>query len=115
MSSIPFLKSDSYFSVFDLDVVGAELDGEVELVLARADVVLPAVPWAGEDAAFEAPFAERTLEVEAVLLDRVEAPVAVGERDLDVSRPDAADGAGRNVLHACDGHEIHGRDPSNRT
>ena len=81
----PALNADSNFSVFDLDVVGAELDREVELVLARAHVVLPAVPRAGEDAALEAALAERALEVEAVLLDGVEAAVAVREGDLLVA------------------------------
>src|SRR4051794_14486570 len=68
---------DSNLAVFDVDVVGAELDREVELVLPRAHVVLPAVPRAAEDAALEAALAERALEVEAVLLDGVEAAVAM--------------------------------------
>ena len=72
-------------SVFDLDVVGAQLDREVELVLARAHVVLPAVPRAGEDAALEVAVAERALQVEAVLLHRVEAAVAVSDGDLLVA------------------------------
>src|SRR5215211_6546173 len=76
------LDADSNVSVFDLDVVGAELDREVELVLAGAHVVLPTVPGAGEHAAFEAALAQRALQVQAVLLDRVEAAVAVGQRDL---------------------------------
>jgi hypothetical protein len=73
------------------------------------------MPGAGEDAAVEVPLAERALEVDAVLLDGVEAAVAVGEGDLLLAGADAAHGAGRDVLDAGDGHEFHGRDPSNRT
>src|SRR2546428_13918279 len=51
MSSTPLSNADSNFSVVDLDVVGAQLDRKVELVLAGAHVVLPAVPGTGEDAA----------------------------------------------------------------
>jgi hypothetical protein len=108
MSSIPFSNADSNFSVFDLDVVGAELDREVELVLSRADVVLPAVPGTAQDAALEAALAERALQMQAMLLDGVETTVAVGERDLLVARADAADGARRDLLGARDGHEFHG-------
>ena len=115
MSSRPFRYSDSNFSVGDLDVVGLELDREIELVLARADVVLPAVPGTGEDATLEAALAQWPLEVEAVRLDGVEAAVAIGERDLLLARLHGPDGARRDVLHPCDGHELHGRDPSNRT
>src|SRR5690348_14221385 len=92
MSSTPLLKSDSNFSVFDLDVVGAELDREIELVLARADVVLPPVPGARQHAPLEAALAERPLEVDAVLLHGVEAAVAVREGDLLVACADTADG-----------------------
>jgi hypothetical protein len=109
------MKSDSNFSVFDLDVVGAELDRQIELVLARADVVLPPVPWARQHAALEAALPERPLEVDAVLLHGVEAAVAVREGDLLVACADAADGARRNVLDARDGHEVHARDTSNGT
>jgi hypothetical protein len=73
------------------------------------------VPRAGEDAAFEAPVAERALQVDAVPLDGVEAAVAVRERDLLVSCAYGRDRPGRDILDACDGHELHGRDPSNRT
>src|SRR5262249_30233526 len=107
-------QKDSNFSVVDLDVVGAELDREIELVLAGADVVLPAVPGRGGDAAVESPCAGRAVEVEAVALEGVEAAVAVRERDVLVADADGSDGAGRDVLGACDGHELHGRDPSNR-
>jgi hypothetical protein len=107
--------ADSNFSVFDLDVVGAELDREVELVLSRADVVLPAVPGTGEDAPLEAALAERALQVEAVALDGEEAAVAVGKGDVLVTGADTADRARRDVLDPRDGHEFHGRDPSNAT
>src|SRR5436190_21847176 len=106
--------SDSNFSVFDLDVVGAELDREVELVLPRAHVVLPAVPRAAEHAPFEAALAEWALEVEAVLLDGVEPAVAVRKRDLLLAGTHGVDGARRNVLDARYSLEIHGHDPSNR-
>jgi hypothetical protein len=114
MSSTPSLKSDSNVSVFDLDVVGPQLDREVELVLAGAHVVLPAVPGTGEDAALEVALPERPLEVEAVALDRVEAAVAVGESDLFLAGLDRPDGSLEDVLGARDGDEaiLHGGDPS---
>jgi hypothetical protein len=110
-----FLDADAHFSVVDLDVVGAELDREVELVLPGADVVLPAVPGTREDAVLESALAERPLEVEAVPLDGVEAAVAVRERDVLVACADGRDRTRRDVFDACDGYERHGRDPSNRT
>jgi hypothetical protein len=50
-----------------------------------------------------------------VLLDGVEAAVAVRERDLLLACAHAANGARRDVLDARDSDKIHGRDPSNRT
>src|SRR2546423_6827444 len=107
INSTPALYADSNFSVFDLDVVGLQLDGEVELVLAGAYVVLPSVPGAREDAAFEAALAERALEVEAVRLHRVEASIAVRERNLLVPGPHRPDSARRDVLDPRHGDEIH--------
>src|SRR5438132_7263549 len=95
MSSNPALYADSNFSVFHLDVVRLQLDREIELVLPGADVVLPAVPRAGEDAALQLPVAERPLQVDAVRLDGVEPAVAVRQRNLVLAGPDCADGARR--------------------
>src|SRR5438445_7171022 len=78
--------SDADLSVLDLDVVRAELDREVELVLPRPDVVLPAVPGAGDDTALQVPLAERPLQVEAVPVDRIEADRAVRQPDLLLPR-----------------------------
>src|SRR4051812_44150638 len=114
MCSTPRRYSDSNFSVLDLDVVGPELDREIELVLPRAHVVLPAMPRTRQDAAPQEPLAERALQVDAVLLDRVEAAVAMSECDLLVSRTDSPDAARRDVLDPSDRDEFHGRDPSNR-
>src|SRR5438309_9748480 len=61
MSSTPASYADSNFSVFHLDVVRAELDRKVELVLSGAHVVLPAVPGAGQHAPLELAVAERSL------------------------------------------------------
>ena len=108
MSFRPCLYADSNFSVFHLDVVRLQLDREVELVLPGADVVLPAVPRAAEDAAVQLTVAERSLQMEALRLDGVEAAVAVRERDLLLARPDGANGARRDVLDPSDGDEIHG-------
>jgi hypothetical protein len=105
MRSSPALNSYSNFSVFDLDVVGSQLDREIELVLAGSHVVLPAVPRAGQDAAFEPALAEGPTEVEAVWLEGVEAALAVGESDLLVAGSDGADVAWRQVLGAGDGQE----------
>ena len=74
---------------------------------ARPHVVLPAVPRAGEDAALESSLAQRALQVQAMLLDGVEAAVAVGEGDLLLAGLDSPDGARRDVLHPCDGHKFH--------
>ena len=108
------LKADSNFSVFHLDVVGSELDREVEFVLPGPDVVLPAVPGAGEHAALELAVAQRALQVQAVLLHGIEAPVAVGECDLLFARLDATDRSGREVLGLGDRNEavFHPRDPT---
>src|SRR2546423_7465178 len=114
MSSTPCSNADSNFSVFHLDVVGLELDRQVELVLAGADVVLPAVPGTGQHTIFQVPLAERSLEMQAVALQRIEAAVAVCERELGLARLHRADRSGRNVLDASDGDEapFHARDPS---
>ncbi len=90
---------DSNFSVFHLDVVRAQLNREVELVLSRPHVVLPAVPWAREHAAFQAAFAQRALEMKAVLLDGVEAAGAVREGDLLVP---SLHGTHRSRWHVLD-------------
>src|SRR6266498_3673733 len=116
MSATPALYADSNFSVLHLHVVGAQLDRQIELVLARPHVVLPAVPGTSEHAPFEHAFAERALEVEAVLLHCVEAAGAVGQGDLLFACLDGADRSGRYLLDARDGHEPlfgHQADPSN--
>ncbi len=107
MSSTPLLYANSNFSVFDPDVVRPQLDGEVELVLTRPHVVLPAVPGTGEDAPFEVAVRERPLEVEARLLDGVEAAAALREGDLLLACLDGPDGSGRDVLHTRDRNERH--------
>jgi hypothetical protein len=114
INATPRLKADSNFSVFHLDVVGSELDREVELVLSGPNVVLPAVPGTREHAALELAVAERALQVQAVLLHGVEAPVAVGQGDLLLARFDAPDRSGRDVLGSRDRHEagFHPRDPT---
>ena len=114
ISSTPVSYTDSNFSVFHLDVVGAELDREVELVLARSHVVLPAVPGARHHAPIQLALAERSLEVEAVRLNRVETAVAVGQGDLLLACLEAADGSGRNVVDSSDADEavFHAGDPS---
>jgi hypothetical protein len=100
--------------VFHLDVVGAQLDCEVELVLACSDVVLPAVPGAREDAPVQPPLVKRPLEVKAVLLHRVEAAVAVREGNLLLAGLDAADSSEGNVLDPSDRDEavLHAGDPT---
>jgi hypothetical protein len=114
MSATPSSNADSNFSVFDLNVVGLQLDREVELVLTRPDVVLPAVPRTAEHAPFESALAERAPEMQAMALHGIEAAVAVGESDLDLARLDRADCSRWNVVHARDGDEavVHRADPS---
>jgi hypothetical protein len=83
-------------------------------VLARAHVVLPAVPGAGEHAALQFALAERPLEMEAVRLHGVEAAVAVGQGDLLLAGLDAVDGSGGDIVDPSDGDEavFHAGDPS---
>lgn len=102
MSSIPALYADSNFSVFYPDVVRAQLDREVELVLTCSQVVLPAVPGTRDHAAVEPALAEGPLQVGAVGLHGVEAAVAVGERHLLLAGLHAADGLGRKFLDPSD-------------
>ena len=92
-------------AVLDPHLVGSELDRAVELVLAGADVVLPAVPGAREDVVFHAPLSERPFEMEAGVLGGVELAVDVGKRDLLLAHPDRPHRARRNVVHPRDGHE----------
>ncbi len=72
------------------------------------------MPGTREHAPLELALAEGPLEVEAVRLHRVEAAVAVGERDLLLAGLDAADGSGRNILEPSDGDEavFHPGDPT---
>ena len=95
-------------AVLDPNLVRPQLDRAVELVLARPDVVLPAVPGAREDVVFDPALAERALQVHAGVLRRVELAVDVGEGDLLVAGPHAAHRSGGNVVHAGDGHEAAG-------
>ena len=90
------------------------MNREVELVLTGAHVVLPAVPGTGEDTPLQPAFAERSLEVHAARLDRVEAAVAMGQRDLCLSGLDSTDGPGRKVLDPRHGDEaaFHPLDPT---
>ena len=73
------------------------------------------MPGAGENAVLEPALAERALQMEAMLLDCVEAAAAVSERDLLIACLNGADGTRRNVFDAGNGHEVHGRDTSNGT
>src|SRR5438105_15164729 len=102
MSSTPSSQCDLDLAVLDPHLVGPEPDRAVELVLAAPDVVLPAVPGAGEDVVVDATFAERPVEVEALALRRIELAVYVRERDSLLARLHGADRAGRDVVHAGD-------------
>src|SRR5213080_1388886 len=80
---------DADLAVFDANLVGLELDGAVELVLAGADVVLPAVPGTAQHVSLEPALAERSLQVEAVALRRVELVADPRERDVLLADPHA--------------------------
>jgi len=106
---------DADLAVLDLDVVRLELDGAVELVLAGPDVVLPAVPGAAEDMAFEPALAERSLQMEAMALNRVHLAVDPGERELDVVDLHAGKRAWMDLVDAGDRLEtilFHTLDPN---
>ena len=83
-------------------------------MLACSHVVLPAVPGAREHAPVQPAVVEGPLEVEAVLLHRVEAAVAVSEGDLLLAGLDSEDGSGGNVLDPSDRDEavLHPGDPT---
>ena len=72
------------------------------------------MPGAGDHTPVQPAVAERPLEVEAVRLHGVEAPVAVGQRDLVLAGLDATDGSGGNLLDSSDGDEavFHAADPT---
>src|ERR1700686_1105199 len=81
----------------------------IELVRSRAEVVLPAVPGAGEHRALEPPLAERPLEVKAGVLGRVEVPVHVRERDRVLAYVNRLDSPGRDLLDPRRGRKLDGR------
>jgi hypothetical protein len=81
-----------------------------ELVQAGADVVLPAVPGAGEHRSFELALAERPLQMETMSLGRVELVVDIRDRDFLVAGADVRDRSGRNVFDARHRHKRHGQD-----
>jgi hypothetical protein len=105
MSATPSSNADSNLSVFDLDVVGLQLDREIELVLTRSYVVLPTVPGAGEYALLQSALAEWAPEMQTVPLHGVEAAVAVRQSDLSLACLDLADRSRWNILHASHGDE----------
>ena len=52
--------------------------------------------------------AERSLQMEALRLDGIKAPIAVRQGDLLLTGAHGPDGSWRDVLDPGDGHEIHG-------
>src|SRR4029079_1747525 len=104
---------DPDLAVLDRDQVGLELDRAVELVLAGADVVLPAMPRTSEYVAVEPSLAQRRLQVDAVAVHRVHVVADAGERDVLLADPDARQGAGSDLVQAGDNFVLrHALDPS---
>src|SRR5262245_57729559 len=91
---------------FDLHIVAVDALALVHRVDAGRDVVLPAVPGAGDDHALELALAERAAAMEARVVDRVKGAADVEERDLLAARLDAFSRAGRDVGDRGDLHEV---------
>src|SRR5439155_7036922 len=71
-----------------------------EFVFAGAHVVLPSVPGAAQDVSLEPAFAERSLQVEAMALRRVELVADPCERDVLLADPHAGQRARLDLVHA---------------
>src|SRR5262249_56518702 len=100
---------DEDVAALDLGLVARDLQ-VVRDALAGADVVLPGVPGAGDDAALEVALAERAAAMRALVVERVKDPVHVEERDVLAADRHSFSGAGSDLGHRADLHERrHGR------
>lgn len=75
-------------------------DTVVEAMLARRDIVLPAVPGAGDDAARELAFGYRTTSVRADAVHRMKASVHLKQGHDARPGYELFAGAFRNIIHA---------------
>src|SRR5437764_2891317 len=65
----------------DLDRVRGDLEGRVPYLLARADVVLPHVPGAGDHVALQKSFTERAAPVQASIVEGIDGALHVEQGD----------------------------------
>src|SRR5262245_2751640 len=105
----PSLNLNQHGVALDLHVVALDALVLVHRVDAGRDVVLPAVPRTGHDYPVELALPERAAAVEARVVDGVEDPPDIEERDLLATRLNALPRAGRHVADRRDAHEVrHG-------
>src|SRR4051812_27976928 len=106
-------RRDLHLTVLDPHRVRLELDRAVELVLAGAHVVLPAVPRAAHHVALEVTLAKRALQVDAVAVERVDLVPDAGQRELLLAGARTGERTGLELVQARDCLELgHGLDPS---
>src|SRR5256714_12234801 len=96
------LDRDLDLAAFDFDLERLQLDSVIEFVLPGPHVVLPAVPWTAQRLSLEPAVAERSLQVEAVLLRGEKLAVDVRDRKLLFVDLDGLDRSRRDVLDAGD-------------
>ena len=96
--------------LFDFDLKRRLADAGVETVLAGGDVVLPAVPGTGDDAAGDGSFGERAALMRTQAVEGVEETVEIKQRDDATGDREFSAGAGRDVGDGCEfvpvGHEL---------
>src|SRR5712692_9849477 len=94
-----------------LDRVGLHAHGGVYSHFSGGDVVLPAVPRAGDGFVFELTLAQRPAAVQAGVVDRVELAVHVGQRDGLAIHLEFADGPGGDFVFLRGTQESHAFTP----
>src|SRR5437763_16970694 len=92
---------DLHLTAFDLDLERLQPDRVVELVLARAHVVLPAVPGAAQGLSLELTFRKRSAQMQARVLRCEYFAVYVGDRSCLVGDLHGRDRPRRDVLDTC--------------
>ena len=96
-----------HFAVFHLRLKPWLYHGAAKLMLTSAHIELPAVPRAGDDAALQIAFAERSALMRTDAVEREVFPVDVVQRDDPIPRDGLTTGAGRNLADFADGVPGH--------
>src|SRR5713101_512933 len=90
-----------------LDRVGFDANGRICRQLAGGDVVLPAVPGAGDDLAFEVALAKRAAAMEAYIIDYKQLTANIGKGDCLAVELKFADCPRRDLVLLCGAHKSH--------